>query len=176
MSDSDQTPQPPTPIPPTSTPHTSVGQAPAILDPRGLRFAAAVTVVVLAAVLVTESSVLLALQAVVFAVGVVFGLRRSPYGLLYARLVRPRLGPPAELEAEAPPRFAQGVGLAFAALGLVGYLSGATTLGAVATGLALIAAFLNAAFGLCLGCEAYLLGRRALSAVTHPSPSKEASA
>ncbi|MEQ4208161.1 DUF4395 domain-containing protein [Actinopolymorpha sp. B17G11] len=160
----------------TSTPHGSTGQPAAVLDPRGLRFAAAVTAVVLAIVLVTDSSWLLALQAVVFAVGVAFGLRRSPYGLIFARLVRPRLGPPAELEAEAPPRFAQGVGLAFAVLGIVGYLSGATTLGAVATGLALIAAFLNAAFGLCLGCEAYLLGRRALSALTHQSPSKEASA
>jgi hypothetical protein len=175
MSDSDQKPQPP----PTSTPPTPDPSTPppaATLDPRGLRFAAGVTAVVLAVVLLTESSVLLALQAIVFAVGVVVGLRRSPYGLLYARLVRPRLGPPAELEAEAPPRFAQGVGLAFAVLGLIGYLSGATTLGAVATGLALIAAFLNAAFGLCLGCEAYLLGRRALSALTRPSTNKEASA
>ncbi|MGH3490165.1 MAG: DUF4395 domain-containing protein [Actinopolymorphaceae bacterium] len=187
MSDSDQTPQqsPPTSAasaptpdsstPDSSTPGASTGASTGTLDPRGLRFAAAVTAVVLAVVLVLESPVLLALQAVVFAVGAVFGLRRSPYGLVFARLVRPRLGPPADLESEPPPRFAQGVGLAFAVVGLIGYLSGATTLGAVATGLALIAAFLNAAFGLCLGCEAYLLGRRALSAVTH-QPSKEASA
>jgi len=146
------------------------------LDPRGLRFAAAATAVVLAVVLVTGSPWLLVVQAVIFAVGAVFGLRKAPYGLLYARLVRPRLGPPSELEEESPPRFAQAVGLVFAALGLVGYFSGATTLGAVATGLALVAAFMNAAFGLCLGCEAYLLARRALSATSQPSASKEASA
>jgi Domain of unknown function (DUF4395) len=153
----------------------------ATVDPRGLRFVAGLTTVVLALVLVTNSAWLLLVQAVVFAIGVAFGLRRSPYSLLFARVVRPRLGPPAEFEDEAPPRFAQGVGLAFAVVGLVGYFSGATTLGAVATGLALIAAFLNAAFGLCLGCEAYLLARRALSArsdrsaASRPS-SKEASA
>jgi hypothetical protein len=138
-----------------------------------------VTTVVLAVVLLTDAAWLLALQAVVFAIAVIFGVRRSPYGLVYAHLIRPRLAPPAELEEEAPPRFAQGVGLAFAVVGLVGYLSGATIVGAVATGLAFVAAFLNAAFGLCLGCEVYLLGRRALSAIqpsTTDSSSKEASA
>ena len=173
MSSPEQQAQPDRPPPSgSSAPARSAGG----LDPRGLRFAAAVTTVVLAVVLLTSNAWLLLAQAVVFAFGVVFGLRRSPYGLLYARLVRPRLGPPAELEAEAPPRFAQAVGLVFAALALVGYFSGATTLGAVATGLALVAAFMNAAFGLCLGCEAYLLARRALSARSPSSASKEASA
>ena len=87
------------------------------IDPRGPRFAAAVTTLVLGLVLVTGSGWLLAAQAVVFAVGALFGLRYSPYGWLYRKLVRPRLGPPAELEAEAPPRFAQAVGLAFALIG-----------------------------------------------------------
>jgi len=130
------------------------------IDPRGARFAAAITTVVLAVVLVTSSVWLLAVQAAVFAVGAFFGLRYSPYGLLYRWLVRPRLGPPAELEPEAPPRFAQGVGLVFAVVGVAGYAAGLTWLGAVATALALCAAFLNAAFGFCLGCEMYLLLRR----------------
>ncbi|MEU2630514.1 DUF4395 family protein, partial [Kitasatospora sp. NPDC007106] len=52
------------------------------------------------------------------------------------------------------------VGLAFALVGTLGFLSGADWLGLAATGLALAAAFLNAAFGYCLGCEAYLLLRR----------------
>ena len=108
----------------------------------------------------TGSWPLLAAQAVVFVIGVAFGLRTAPYGLVYQALVRPRLGPPKELEPEAPPRFAQGVGAAFALGGLVGYLLGVPALGMAATALALIAAFLNAAFGLCLGCEAYLLIRR----------------
>ena len=134
------------------------------VDPRGPRFGAAVTTVVLAAVLITSSGWLLAAQAVVFAVGAVAGLRFAPYGVLYRRLVAPRLAPPAELEAEAPPRFAQVVGLAFALVGTVGYLAGLSAVGVVATAFALGAAFLNAAFDFCLGCEVHirlvrLLGR-----------------
>jgi hypothetical protein len=130
------------------------------VDPRGQRFAAAVTTVVLIVVLVTGNWVLLAAQALVFAVGAIFGLRYAPYGLIFKALVRPRLGPPKELEDEAPPRFAQGVGLVFAIVGTAGYGLGITWLGLVATALALVAAFLNAAFGLCLGCEMYLLINR----------------
>ncbi len=78
----------------------------------------------------------------------------------------PRLGPVREREPEAPPRFAQLVGLLFAVVGAAGYLLGAPLLGAVATGLALVAALLNAATGFCLGCELYLLVRRALPART----------
>jgi Domain of unknown function (DUF4395) len=130
------------------------------VDPRGPRFAAVLTTVVLLLVLATGSGVLLAVQGGVFALGAVLGLRRSPYGWLYRRLVRPRLGPPRELEDERPPRFAQAVGLAFAVVGATGYLSGATWLGIGATAAALAAAFLNAAFGYCLGCELYLLAVR----------------
>lgn len=130
------------------------------VDPRGLRFAAGVTTVVLALTLVLNNPWPLAVQAVVFAISIAFGVSASPYGLLFKRLVRPRLGPPKELEDAAPPRFAQLVGLVFAVAGLVGYLTGATVLGVVATGFALVAAFVNAAVGLCLGCEAYLLIHR----------------
>jgi hypothetical protein len=130
------------------------------VDPRGQRFSAILTSIVLVVVLVTSSWPLLAAQAVVFVIGVALGLRSAPYGLIYQVLVRPRLGPPKELEPEAPPRFAQGVGAAFALVGVVGYALGIPALGMTATAFALIAAFLNAAFGLCLGCEAYLLIRR----------------
>ena len=130
------------------------------VDPRGPRFAATLTTVVLAAVLISGNGWLLALQTLVFALGALGGLGRSPYGWLYRTLVRPRLGPPAELEDGAPPRFAQGVGLAFALVGTLGYLVGPTWLGVVATAFALAAAFLNSAFGYCLGCEVYLLLRR----------------
>jgi hypothetical protein len=130
------------------------------IDPRGPRFAALITTVVLAVVLVTGSVWLLAAQALVFAVGGIFGLRYSPYGFLYRRLVRPRLGPPAELEPEAPPRFAQTVGLVFALVGVAGYATGLTWLGMAATAAALAAAFLNGVFGFCLGCEMYVLIRR----------------
>ncbi|MGW5615016.1 DUF4395 domain-containing protein [Streptomyces sp. NPDC003877] len=130
------------------------------IDARGPRFGAAVTAVVLAVVLVTGSAWLLAWQTLAFLLGAAGGVRRSPYGLLFARVVRPRLGPPTVFEAPEPPRFAQAVGLLCAGLGLVGYTLGPGWLGLAATGAALAAAFLNAAFGYCLGCEGYLLLRR----------------
>ncbi|MFF0013641.1 DUF4395 domain-containing protein [Streptomyces sp. NPDC005374] len=130
------------------------------IDARGPRFGAAVTAVVLAAVLITGSFWLLAWQTLAFALGAAGGVGRSPYGWLFRRLVRPRIGPPTEFESPEPPRFAQGVGLAFAVLGLVGYGIGPEWLGLAATGAALAAAFLNATFGYCLGCEMYLLVRR----------------
>jgi hypothetical protein len=134
------------------------------IDPRGPRFAATLTTVVLAAVLLTAPStaatVLLGAQTLVFAVGAAAGVQRTPYSWLFKTFLRPRLGAPAHTEDAAPPRFAQAVGLVFALVALVGYLSGATLLGAIATGFALGAAFLNAVFGFCLGCEVYLLARR----------------
>jgi hypothetical protein len=132
------------------------------VDPRGPRFVAALTTLVLAVVLLTGSAWLLAAQAVVFAAGAFAGLRYAPYALLFHRLVRPRLRPPDHLEPAAPPRFSQFVGFLFAALGAVGFLTGATALGVAAAAAALAAAFLNAAFGLCLGCEVYLLFRRSV--------------
>jgi hypothetical protein len=134
------------------------------IDVRGPRFAAAVTAVVLAVALILGSGALVAVQAVVFAVGAFAGLRYSPYGAFFRAVVAPRLGPVREREPEAPPRFAQLVGLLFAVVGAAGYLLGVPVLGAVATGLALVAALLNAVTGFCLGCELYLIARRALPA------------
>ncbi|MEU1236548.1 DUF4395 domain-containing protein [Micromonospora aurantiaca] len=130
-----------------------------LLDPRGPRFAAVLTTVVLAIVLVTGSGLLLLAQAVVFAL-TALNPRVGPYGLLFRALAAPRLDPPAELEPVAPVRFAQVVGLVFSVVGAAGWFAGLPALGLVATGAALAAAFLNAAFGLCLGCEAYLTIRR----------------
>jgi hypothetical protein len=140
------------------------------IDPRGPQFNAALTSLVLAVVLVTAPAtggvVLLALQALLFATGAVLGVQRTPAAYLFRTLLRPRLAPPAHLEDPRPPRFAQLVGLVFALAGLAGYLTGVTVLGALATGLALVAALLNAVFGFCLGCELYLLGRRITSTST----------
>ncbi|CAB4994938.1 MAG: DUF4395 family protein [Actinobacteria bacterium] len=140
--------------------------SPSGIDPRGPRLGAGITVVVLAGALVAGpgpiGTTLLLWQALVFALGAFVGLGAQPYGVLYRRLVRPRLGPPAELEGEAPPRFAQLVGFGFAIVGLAAYLLGATLVGQVAVGAALAAAFLNVAFAFCLGCEMYLIGRRVL--------------
>jgi hypothetical protein len=129
------------------------------LDPRGQRFAAAITSIVIALVLITGSGWLALAQAVVFAI-TAYRPRWGPYPLIFRTLVLPRIGPPAEREPAAPVRFAQLVGFAFLGVSAGGYLSGAETLGLVAAAFGLLAAFLNAAFGLCLGCEAYLGIRR----------------
>jgi Domain of unknown function (DUF4395) len=127
------------------------------VDPRGVRFSASVTTVVLALVLITDSGLLLAAQTVVFAFGSIAGLRFAPYSVLFRVLVAPRLAPPTQREDAAPVRFSQTVGLVFAVVGTAGYLGGLTVLGVVAAAFALAAAFLNAAFGFCLGCEMYAL-------------------
>jgi hypothetical protein len=152
----------------TTPERASTGQ----IDPRGPQFNAMLTSVVLALTLITAPDtvgiVLLALQAALFATAVFLGVQRTPAAYLFKTLVRPRLSAPAHLEDPQPPRFAQGVGLVFALVGLVGYLSGVTLLGAVATGFALAAALLNAVFGFCLGCEMYLLIRRVAPARETP--------
>lgn len=146
-----------------------------LLDPRGPRFAAAVTTAVLVLTLVFTSGWLALAQAVVFAITAA-NPRFGPYGIVYRRLIAPRLGRPTELEPAAPVRFAQLVGCAFATVATVGFLAGVTALGLVAGAFALIAAFLNAAFGLCLGCEAYLalrrLTKRPLAARRVPIPTR----
>ena len=139
---------------------------PTQVDPRGLRVVAGITAVVLALVLVIPSepvrTALLAVQVAVFAIASFVGLTVSPWALVYARVVRPRLAPPAALEDARPPRFAQLVGLAFTTVALVALVVpfGSTTVALVATAFALVAALLNAVVGLCLGCELYLAVRR----------------
>lgn len=103
---------------------------------------------------------MLALQGIVFALGALVGVGATPYALFFARVVRPRLAAPTEWEDARPPQFAQLVGLIFVAIALAGFLTGLTVLGFVATAAALVAALLNAATGLCLGCELYLITRR----------------
>ncbi|QBJ98768.1 DUF4395 domain-containing protein [Rhodococcus sp. ABRD24] len=145
------------------------------VDVRGPRFAAWITTAVLVAVLILSSistlaaGLLLAVQAVVFAIGAAFGPRRSPYGQLYAAAVAPRLSPTVDLEPVAPLRFAQLVGLVFAVTGTVGFLLGAGLVGGIATGFALFAALLNAAFGICLGCQIYPLVSRLRGPATSPA-------
>ncbi len=144
-------------------------RAPGQLDPRGPQVAAALTSVVLAAVLLLPQPIgiaLLAVQAGLFALGAVRGVQATPYAWVFRTLVRPRLAPPSDWEDPEPPRFAQAVGLAFAVVGLVALLSGATLVGQVAVGAALVAALLNAVFAFCLGCEVYLLGSRLRSTTT----------
>ncbi|CQD21082.1 integral membrane protein [Mycobacterium lentiflavum] len=133
------------------------------VDVRGPRFAAWVTTAVLIATLLVSAlsppaaAIILGLQAVVFAIGALGGPRRHPYGRVFAIAVAPRLGPVKEREPVAPLKFAQLVGLVFAIVGTTGFAVGAPLVGVVATAFALVAAFLNAAFGICLGCQLYPL-------------------
>lgn len=149
----------------TTTPQQASPTRPAGIDPRGPQFAAALTSIALIVVLLLAPGpaavAVLALQAAVFAVGAARGVQYTPYSWLFRTLVRPRLAAPEHLEDPAPPRFAQTVGLGFAVVGLAGFLAGADLIGLVATGFALVAALLNAIFRFCLGCELYLLGKRA---------------
>ena len=136
------------------------------VDVRGPRFSAWVTTVVLVITLIVSAfsvlaaAVILGAQAVVFAIGAWRGPRRHPYGAVFANLVGPRLGPVTQREPVPPLKFAQLIGLGFAVAGVVGFASGVTLLGLIATAFARVAAFLNAAFGICLGCQLYPLVAR----------------
>lgn len=134
------------------------------LDPRGPRFGASLTAVLLLVVvflsLTGASAAALALLAAItalFAWGALAGAGRHPYGVLFKKFVRPRLAPPTELEDAAPPTFAQGVGLAVTLVGLILGLAGIPGAVGIAAAAAFVAAFLNAVFDYCLGCQIYLL-------------------
>ena len=133
-----------------------------LIDARGPRFSAVITTLVLAAALVTQSAALIAIQLVVFAIGAFTGPAKTPYAFLFKKFVKPRLKGAVPTEDARPPQFAQSVGLIFAVVALTGSLLSIPALFTVAVGFALFAAFLNAAFNFCLGCEIYLLALRAV--------------
>ena len=158
----------------------SDARTPKGIDPRGPRFAASITTVLLAVatlLALTGTStakatttiaeraadpgfILLLVIALLFLWGVL-SPRTQPWSVLYRRVIQPRLSPPTDLEDPRPPRFAQGVGLFVTSLGLVLHLAGVPWALSIAAALAFVAAFLNAVFGLCLGCQLYLLLQRA---------------
>ena len=127
------------------------------IDARGPIFGAAITLVVLLLVIYFDSAPLLAFQTLVWGIGAIAGPHRSPYGFIFKTLVKPRLKKTGELENVKPPQFAMLVGFIFGAVGLVGVAIGSPTVFLIATSFALAAAFLNAVFNFCLGCEMYLL-------------------
>ncbi|MBK0422535.1 DUF4395 domain-containing protein [Leucobacter sp. CSA2] len=150
------------------------------IDPRGPRFGAGITsALLLVGVYLSTIGVspglpgaslaeraldpgflLQAAVAVLFAWSLV-SARTQPLAALFRSLVQPRLTPPGEWEDARPPRFAQGVGLAVVGVGLILHLIGVPWALVIAGAAAFVAAFLNAAFGFCLGCELYLLLVRA---------------
>ena len=127
------------------------------IDSRGPRFSAAITTAVLAIALVTSSLWVISFQAVVFAIGAIRGPQFTPYALIFKKLIKPRLKSEVTFEDVRPPQFAQSVGLGFALVAVIASVVGAGGVFTVAVGFALAAAFLNAAFNFCLGCQVYLL-------------------
>jgi hypothetical protein len=132
-----------------------------LIDARGPRFGAAITTVVFAAALATHNAWFIVAQAIVFAIGAFKGPQFTPYAFIYKTFVKPRLKGEVPAEDVRPPQFAQSVGLLFALVAVGGVLAGVNAIFSVAVAFALGAAFLNAAFNFCLGCEIYLLLLRA---------------
>ena len=134
------------------------------IDPRGPRFGAGITSVLLLAVVyfsLTPTTFSLAVSVLsivvaLFAIGAIFGNSNHPYGLIFKKVVRPLLKPPAELEDSRPPQFAQAVGLVVAGSGLAFGIAGIPLGLTILAGAAFIAAFLNAVFNYCLGCQIWL--------------------
>jgi hypothetical protein len=132
-----------------------------VIDARGPRFSAAITTVVLATALATNNLWVVIAQAIVFAIGAFRGPQFTPYALIFKKIVKPRLKSAVITEDVRPPQFAQSVGLIFALVAITGSITGISGLFVVAVSFALAAAFLNAAFNFCLGCEMYVLLLRA---------------
>ena len=132
-------------------------KTPTLIDVRGPRFSATLTVIVLAIALATQNVWVLAFQAVVFAIGAIRGPQFTPYAFIFKRVVKPRLRGEVVTEDSRPPQFAQSVGFGFALVGLSGAAIGSVPVFSIAVGFALAAAFLNSVFNYCLGCEMYLL-------------------
>ena len=132
-----------------------------VIDARGPRFGAVITTAVLATALATSNLWVIVAQAIVFAIGAFRGPQFTPYALIFKKIVKPRLKSAVITEDVRPPQFAQSVGLIFALVAITGSITGISGLFVVALSFALAAAFLNAAFNFCLGCEMYLLLLRA---------------
>jgi len=128
-----------------------------VIDARGPRLSAAITTAVLATALATNNLWVVIAQAIVFAIGAFRGPQFTPYALIFKTIVKPRLKSAVITEDVRPPQFAQSVGLIFALVAIAGSITGISGLFVVAVSFALAAAFLNAAFNFCLGCEMYVV-------------------
>jgi hypothetical protein len=129
-----------------------------MIDPRGHRFGAAMSVVILAVAFVANLPILVAFLALALGASAAFGTRYSILGRPWPYVRKAlRIAPPKELEHEYPPRFAQGLGFVGFALSAVLVLVGFVTLGwIVAAAVGALQAVL-AVSGYCLGCRMYFL-------------------
>lgn len=142
----------------------SVVKKPAVsIDARGPRFSAMLTTIVLGSALVTSNIWIVVAQGIIFTIGAFKGPQFTPYAFIFKTLIKARLKSEFVSEDVRPPQFAQSVGLLFALAAIAGAVTGLNLLFTIAVSFALAAAFLNAAFNFCLGCEIYLLLLRARS-------------
>ncbi len=119
--------------------------------------AGGVVVLAVAAVALQQPWLSLVL-AVGFLLRVLAGPRLSPLALLASRVIVPRLPFPPKLVAGPPKRFAQAIGLVFStSAALLFFAFGADTAGYLVLGALAVAATLESAFGICLGCRAFAL-------------------
>jgi hypothetical protein len=133
------------------------------IDPRGHRFGAGLSVAILAIAFVLDAPLVVPAIGLALGVSAYYGTRWSILGRPWPLVRRAlRLGPPAELESEVPPRFAQalgtlGLGLATVALtaGALTGLPAATSVGWLLAGAVAALQALLAATGYCLGCQLY---------------------
>jgi hypothetical protein len=143
---------------------SSTNNAPKGIDPRGPRFGAAITSVLMVLVIylsldpetITIALGIMSFSVAMFVIGTAVGPAKHPYSYVFKYLVRPALKPPTALENPTPVHFAQFVGLIVTGTGLALHLLGVTYALPVAAAAAFTAAFLNAVFAYCLGCQMYL--------------------
>ena len=130
--------------------------APAPIDPRGPRTNQTVLATALVLGLVFQQQWVAPLFAVVLFLGAAFGPKYGPVLRFYAAVIKPRLGPPSELEDPRPPRFAASVGVLFLGAASMAFLLGADTLGWALVAIVAVLAGISAVTGLCVGCEMYV--------------------
>ncbi len=134
---------------------------PRTVDEHSARLVATGVVVQAVAWQATQWPILLVTLTLGFAARVATGPRWSPLGQFVTRIATPfltnRLRWTPKIVSGPPKRFAQAIGLAFSGAASVSWLAGNTTLAATIIGVLIIAASLEAALGLCLGCKAFAL-------------------
>jgi hypothetical protein len=111
--------------------------------------------------LVSAEFLLLGVLWLSFGAGTFFGNAAHPFAPVFRALIRPRLHGRAEFEDARPPRFALLVGFVLSTVGLILHVAGVPFGLVTATALIVVASFLQAFVGFCLGCWMYLLLVRA---------------
>ena len=128
------------------------------IDPRGQRFGAGISALVLGIALAVGLPWLAVLVGINLALSAALGTRLFLPGRLWPSVRRTlRLGPPAELEHEYPPRFAQALGATFLGIAGLAFVVGLAPLGWLLVIAVAALQTLLALTGICVGCRLYFL-------------------